>query len=83
MTFRVLVFLAKHIPGSLNVYSEISAKGVIEPSDELVLYCVNEICLASITADRQLSDYGFTNVSDLPVVWRNGKKWDSRWKVIK
>ena len=62
MTFREQGFLAKHIPGSLNVYSEESAKGKIELSDELVLYCVNERCLASITAYRQLSDYGFTNV---------------------
>ncbi len=62
MTFREQGFLAKHIPGSLNVYSEESAKGKIDPSDELVLYCVNERCLASITAYRQLSDYGFTNV---------------------
>jgi rhodanese-related sulfurtransferase len=62
MTFSEQGFLAKHIPGSLNVYSEESAKGEIDPSDELVLYCVNEICLASITAYRQLSEHGFTNL---------------------
>ncbi len=62
MTFHEQGFRAKHIPGSLNVYSEESAKGKIDPSDELVIYCVNEICLASITAYRQLSAYGFTNM---------------------
>jgi len=62
MTFNEQGFLAKHIPGSLNFYSEESAKGKINPSDDLVIYCVNERCLASITAYRQLSEYGFTNV---------------------
>jgi rhodanese-related sulfurtransferase len=62
MTFHEQGFLAKHIPGSLNVYSEESAKGKIDTSDDLVLYCVNERCLASITAYRQLSEHGFTNI---------------------
>jgi rhodanese-related sulfurtransferase len=62
MTFHEGAFRAKHIPGSVNVYSEESAKGVIEPSDEIVIYCVNEICRASITAYRILSENGFTNV---------------------
>ena len=62
MTFSEQGFLAKHIPSSLNIYSEESAKGKIDPADELVLYCVNERCLASITAYRQLSEHGFTNL---------------------
>jgi rhodanese-related sulfurtransferase len=62
MTFHEGAFRAKHIPGSINVYSEESAKGVIEPSDEIVIYCVNEGCVASITTYRRLSEHGFTNV---------------------
>ncbi len=62
MTFHEGAFRAKHIPGSINVYSEESAKGVIEPSDEIVIYCVNKGCVASITTYRKLSEHGFTNV---------------------
>ncbi len=62
MTFHEGAFRAKHIPGSINVYSEESAKGVIEPSDEIVIYCVNKGCVASITTYRKLSEYGFTNL---------------------
>lgn len=62
MTFHEGAYRAKHIPGSINVYSEESAKGVIEPSDEIVIYCVNKGCVASITTYRILSEHGFTNV---------------------
>ncbi len=62
MAFSEQGFQAKHIPGSINVFSKESAEGKIDPSDELVLYCVNERCLASITAYRQLSEHGFTNL---------------------
>lgn len=62
MTFHEGAFRAKHIPGSINVYSEESAKGVIEPSDEIVIYCVNKGCVASISTYRKLSEQGFTNL---------------------
>ncbi len=68
MTFSEQGFLAKHIPGSLNVYSEESAKGKIDTSDDLVLYCVNERCLASITAYRHFQNMALKTLEDLPEV---------------
>ena len=62
MTFKEWAFKAKHIPGSINIYSEKSIAGLVEPSDEIVVYCVHEKCQASITAYRILEHHGFQNV---------------------
>ena len=62
MTFHEWAFKAKHIPGSINIFSVESALGRINPSDEIVVYCVNEMCMASITAYKILESQGFTNV---------------------
>jgi rhodanese-related sulfurtransferase len=62
MTFQAWAFEAKHIPGSINIYSEETAAGLIEPSDEIVVYCVNEMCQASVNAYRILEHHGFQNV---------------------
>ena len=62
MTFHEWAFKAKHIPGSINIFSVESAIGKIDPSDEIVVYCVNEMCAASITAYKILESQGFTNV---------------------
>jgi rhodanese-related sulfurtransferase len=62
MTYKQRAFKAKHIPGSINIYSEESISGLIEPSDEIVVYCVHEGCQASIKAYRILEHLGFLNV---------------------
>ena len=62
MTYHEWAFNAKHIPGSLNIYSVESAAGKIDPSDEIIVYCVNEICNASITAYRILESQGFNKI---------------------
>ena len=62
MTFHPWAFEAKHIPGSLNVFSRESAAGLIDPSDEIVVYCVNEMCQASATAYHIMHNMGFKNV---------------------
>ena len=62
MTFHEWAFKSKHIPGSINIYSEESAVGLILPSDEIVVYCVNEMCQASITAYQILQNLGFNNL---------------------
>ena len=63
MTFHEWAFNAKHIPGSINIFSVESAIGKIDPSDEIVVYCVNEMCVASITAYKILASQGFSKVS--------------------
>lgn len=62
MTFQAWAFKAKHIPGSINIHSEESAAGLLDPSDIIVLYCVNEMCQASVNAYRILEHKGFKNV---------------------
>jgi len=74
MTFHEWAFKTKHIPGSLNIHSEESAAGLINPSDEIVVYCVNKQCIASITAYHILENKGFTKL------WRYAgglEEWES------
>ncbi len=74
MTFHEWAFKTKHIPGSLNIHSEESARGLINPSDKIVVYCVNKQCIASITAYHILEKMGFTNL------WRYAgglEEWES------
>ena len=55
-------FDAKHIPGSLHITSIERAVELREPDDEIVVYCSNPACGASITAYWMLTDAGFANV---------------------
>ena len=75
MTYHEWAFRSKHIPGSLNIHSEDSAAGLINPSDEIVVYCVNKQCIASVTAYHILENMGFTNL------WRYAgglEEWESK-----
>ena len=62
-------YQTKHIPGSINVpcsaglfTSEEALKG-LDPDDEIVVYCSNETCFASISVCYFLAQRGFKNVS--------------------
>jgi rhodanese-related sulfurtransferase len=62
-------YRAMHIPGSLNVpcsdrlyASEDPLKG-LDRDDEIVVYCSNEACWASISMYYYLVKHGYTNVS--------------------
>jgi len=79
MTYHEWAFKSKHIPGSLNIHSEESATGLIKPSDEIVVYCVNKQCIASITAYHILENKGFSNL------WRYAgglEEWESAGLVL-
>ena len=62
-------YRAKHIPGSLNIpcppslYASTEALRGLERDDEIVVYCSNELCFASISAYYFLAKRGFKNVS--------------------
>lgn len=62
-------YRAKHIPGSLNIpcpprlYASKEALRGLERDDEIVVYCSNELCVASISAYYFLVKRGFRNVS--------------------
>jgi rhodanese-related sulfurtransferase len=51
-----------HIPGSINLHSEEEALRALKPSDNIVVYCVNDICPISVSAYNFLVDHGFKNV---------------------
>jgi rhodanese-related sulfurtransferase len=55
-------FRAKRIPGSIHYPSVEEALGALDPGDEIVVYCSNASCMASVAAYRTLVDSGYTNV---------------------
>lgn len=55
-------FQAKHIPGSINISNPKNSGEFLDPNDEIVVYCSNVTCVASIAAYKMLKDKGFENV---------------------
>ena len=55
-------FNAKHIPGSINISRVDDAKKLLNPDDEIVIYCSNESCIASIIGYQLLNYNGFKNI---------------------
>lgn len=67
--FRLLMALDRwaydlaHIPGSLHFETMEEAMAHIDPSEEVVVYCSNYLCPASIQAYRVLEENGYRNLS--------------------
>ena len=55
-------YRAKHIPESLNITSPELAGEMLDPGDEIVIYCSDENCPASKYAFMLLEQKGFKNV---------------------
>ncbi len=55
-------FRAMHIPKSINVDTPEAAVQVLDPGDDIVVYCSGEACLASRVAYKKLEDNGYKNV---------------------
>ena len=55
-------YRAKHIPGSLHFDNLKDVLQVLEQNDEIIVYCSNPACLASIVAYRFLMNHGYKNV---------------------
>jgi rhodanese-related sulfurtransferase len=55
-------FNAKHIPGSINISKIEDAKKRLNPSDEIIIYCSNTSCIASIIGCQLLTNMGYKNV---------------------
>jgi len=51
-----------HIPGSIRLHSEEEALSTLKPSDNIVVYCVNDICPISVSVYNFLVDHGFKKV---------------------
>src|ERR671918_88223 len=55
-------FNAKHIPGSINISKIEDAKKILNPDDDIVIYCSNPSCIASIIGYQLLTRVGYKNV---------------------
>ena len=55
-------FRAKRIPGSLNLSEPDEGLEMLDPNDEIVLYCSHEHCAASQYAYSLLEARGYANI---------------------
>jgi rhodanese-related sulfurtransferase len=62
MALSEWAFRAKHIPGSINVDRPEKVDGMLSSDDEIVVYCSNPACSASIMAYKILVQQGFKSV---------------------
>lgn len=66
--FRLVMVLgewayrAKHIPGSLHFDTIEDGLEALDPDDEIIVYCSNPACVASVAAYRILDSNGYTDV---------------------
>jgi rhodanese-related sulfurtransferase len=56
------MFRAKRIPGSIHFESLKHALDTLDPREEVIVYCSNLGCTASVLVYQQLVDHGFQNV---------------------
>ena len=66
MAFGGWRFRAVHIPGSLSVSSPAEATELLQPDDEIVVYCMSRDCAASKLLHRALLEVGYGNVRRYP-----------------
>jgi rhodanese-related sulfurtransferase len=62
MALNRWAFDAKHIPGSLHFDTPDEAYAALRPDDDIVVYCSNVDCLASVALYRDLVGRGYRNV---------------------
>jgi rhodanese-related sulfurtransferase len=55
-------FRAKHIPGSIHFNSTPQMLAALKKDDDIVLYCSNVDCHASVALYETLVDHGYKNV---------------------
>lgn len=62
MALNRWAFDAKHIPGSLHFDTPEELYGAVDPDEEVVVYCSNVDCLASVALYWALIDRGYSRV---------------------
>jgi rhodanese-related sulfurtransferase len=62
MTLGDWEFRAKHIPGSLHFRDARELLSALRKDDDVVVYCTNPSCLASVAAYHRLLQEGYANV---------------------
>src|ERR671911_2675334 len=55
-------FNAKHIPSSINISRIQDARKMLDPNDDIVIYCSNPSCIASIIRYQLLTKMGYSKV---------------------
>jgi rhodanese-related sulfurtransferase len=60
------MFRAKRIPGSIHLGSLKQALDTLDPNEEVIVYCSNSGCTASVLAYQQLLERGFQNLWHFP-----------------
>src|SRR6266700_3739778 len=63
MAARAWAFRAKHIPGSLHFKSDAEMFDALEKGDDIVVYCSNLDCHASVALIQKLRDHGYENLT--------------------
>jgi rhodanese-related sulfurtransferase len=62
MTLSALAYDAKHIPSSWYFETIGEALAALDPAEEIIVYCADVYCAASIYAYRHLEQAGYTRV---------------------
>ena len=62
MTLSAPAYRAKHIPSSAYFETIGEALAALDPADEIVVYCADVYCAASIYAYHRLEQAGYTRV---------------------
>ena len=57
------MFQAKRIPGSIHFVSLKHVLDTLDPTEEIIVYCSNLGCTASVLVYQQLVEHGFQNVT--------------------
>ena len=75
MSLNEWAFQAKRIPGSIHFNTPDELLSALKKDDDIVVYCSNPECLASLAVYHRLVDHGYTNVRRYAgglVDWENG-----------
>ena len=62
MTLGDLAFQGKHIPGSIDLHEPETLLAELDSEDEIVVYCSDRLCPASMMAYHFLEDQGYKRV---------------------
>jgi rhodanese-related sulfurtransferase len=63
MAGRPWAFRAKHIPGSLNFKDDAAMFAGLSKNDDIVVYCSNTDCHASVALIKKLLEHGYQNLA--------------------
>jgi rhodanese-related sulfurtransferase len=62
MALGDLAFQGKHIPGSINLHEPETLVAELDPEEDIVVYCSDRLCPASMMAYNYLEAQGYKHV---------------------